>query len=129
MKRATDGNEPLAVGDLTRKGQFGAHTTTNTRYLRLQLRSKSGSGTKRDEVAVIDSPGIRDLYLKDVDPRVLRHAFPEIELAAQKCQFRNCCHDEKQMGCGVQQGIADGIIEQSRLRSYFHMVASCRRGR
>lgn len=128
------GAEGLEVGALTKKGGFGAHTTTNSRLLRLP--ASNGGAKEGSEATVIDSPGIRDLHLWHMHHRSLLRAFPEIEAAALKCQYRNCRHDEGQKGCAVRRNLRSGEVHgegsggimPSRLQSYFDLLAECEEG-
>jgi ribosome biogenesis GTPase len=66
---------------------------------------------------VIDSPGIRELSLWDIDDGDLEDTFKDIGQLAHSCKYRNCAH-ESEPGCAVQQAIEVGLLEASRLKSY-----------
>jgi len=80
---------------------------------------------------ILDSPGLRELQLWLDDFRhssssaqslvnVVDRAFPEIELLAAQCAFRDCSHTAEP-GCAVQSALASGEIENGRWRSYLKL--------
>ncbi|HYR30172.1 MAG TPA: ribosome small subunit-dependent GTPase A, partial [Thermoanaerobaculia bacterium] len=76
---ALDSTLQLATRTLHRKRATGRHTTTaSTLY-------DFGGGTY-----LIDTPGIREFGLWDLDRESLRDYFPEFEEAAELCRFTNC---------------------------------------
>ncbi|MEM1436351.1 MAG: ribosome small subunit-dependent GTPase A [Pseudomonadota bacterium] len=83
----------------------GRHTTTHR-----SLHVLSGGGL------VLDSPGIRELQLTSLDSG-LEAAFDDIEALAATCRFRDCEHGAEP-GCAVQAAIAEGTLDERRLRSF-----------
>jgi ribosome biogenesis GTPase len=84
----------------------GRHTTSFSSLLRL-----SGGGY------VIDTPGIREYTLWELDPSDLDSHFPEIARFAAECRFSNCAH-RHEPGCAVKAAAADGRIPARRFASY-----------
>jgi ribosome biogenesis GTPase len=84
----------------------GRHTTTYSSLLRL-----SGGGY------VIDTPGIREYTLWELDPADLDSHFPEIARFAAECRFSNCAH-RQEPDCAVKAAAADGRIPARRFASY-----------
>jgi len=66
---------------------------------------------------LIDTPGIRELGIIDIDPRELGDFFPEIRDRRQNCKFYNCRHINEP-GCAILKALEDGEIESSRYNSY-----------
>jgi len=97
-----------AVGAVGERG--GRHTTTDPRLLPLP-----GGG------AVVDTAGVRTLFLPPVEPGELVEAFPEIAAAAPACRFRDCRH-VGEAGCAVP-----GQVPASRLESYRRLAESLTR--
>ncbi len=97
-----------SIGDVSRHG-LGRQTTTAGRLYRI------GSGF------LIDSPGISEFGLGDVDPKTLAQAFPEMREPAESCRFADCSHLQEP-DCGVQAAIADGRVAASRYGSYRKML-------
>lgn len=86
----------------------GRHTTT-----RRELFMLPGGGL------LIDTPGMRELGLfEEGDGRAA--VFPDIEALAQGCRYRDCHHGDEPR-CAVRQAVADGVLEEGRLRSYLKL--------
>ncbi|MCO5936810.1 ribosome small subunit-dependent GTPase A [Mucilaginibacter sp. RB4R14] len=66
---------------------------------------------------IIDTPGIRELGVIDIEKEVLSHFFPEMRQRMNKCRFNNCRHINEP-GCAVLQALEDGDISLSRYDSY-----------
>mmetsp|Transcript_15443 Transcript_15443/g.23310 ORF Transcript_15443/g.23310 Transcript_15443/m.23310 type:complete len:372 (-) Transcript_15443:109-1224(-) len=97
----------LPVGELSKKGHYGTHTTSTTRLYHLQ---EGGS--------VIDSPGIRDFGLLHLKKDTILAGYKEIATASTQCKYRDCTHMEGQMGCAVLKAVERGEIAPTRLNSY-----------
>jgi ribosome biogenesis GTPase / thiamine phosphate phosphatase len=66
---------------------------------------------------IIDTPGIRELGVIDIEKQVLSHFFPEMRERMHDCRFHNCRHINEP-GCAVLAALEDGEIELSRYESY-----------
>lgn len=66
---------------------------------------------------LIDTPGIRELGIIDIEPQELGDFFPEIRNRRHNCKFHNCRHINEP-GCAVLQAVENGEIESSRYDSY-----------
>jgi ribosome biogenesis GTPase len=77
----------LRTGEVEYKGK---HTTTSSTLHELP-----------NETRIIDTPGIREFGLFGVDPRELRHFFPEFEEHAVQCNFNDCTHTHEPV-CAVR---------------------------
>jgi len=66
---------------------------------------------------IIDTPGIRELGVIDIEKQELSHFFPEMRALMNKCRFDNCRHINEP-GCAVLEAVENGEIEQSRYESY-----------
>lgn len=98
------------VSDATGKGQ---HTTTTARLYHLP--GNDGN--------LIDSPGIREFGLWQIEKTQLTNGFREFIDYAGQCKFRNCLH-VNEPGCAVQQAVKDEKISASRLDSYQRILES-----
>jgi ribosome biogenesis GTPase len=67
--------------------------------------------------AVIDTPGMREFGLVDIDERELSHYFPEMRALMAGCQFNDCRH-VNEPGCAVKAALEDGSIHPERYISY-----------
>ena len=84
----------------------GMHTTTFAQMYDLQ---EGGS--------VIDTPGMRELGLVNMEKEELAQYFPEMRTQMQHCQFNNCQHINEP-GCAVKAAVEKGIISEARFFSY-----------
>jgi ribosome biogenesis GTPase len=92
-----------AVSDWSDKGQ---HTTTFAEMYTLPFGGY-----------LIDTPGIRELGIIDIEQQELGHFFPEIRGRMNDCRFHNCRHINEP-GCAVLEAVENGEIEPSRYDSY-----------
>jgi len=66
---------------------------------------------------LIDTPGIRELGIIDIDKQELSHFFPEMRALLNQCRFNSCRHINEP-GCAVIKAVENGEIELSRYESY-----------
>jgi ribosome biogenesis GTPase / thiamine phosphate phosphatase len=103
---ALDASLQLATNTLHRKRGTGRHTTSaSTLY-------DFGDGTY-----LIDTPGIREFGLWDLDRESLRDYFPEFEEAAELCRFTDCTHVHEP-DCAVKERVAQGELNRARYETY-----------
>jgi ribosome biogenesis GTPase len=108
---AIDATLDLATNTLHRKRGTGRHTTTaSTLY-------DFGGGTY-----LIDTPGIREFGLWDLDRDTLRDYFPEFEQPAELCRFTNCTHVHEP-DCEVKDRVEAGEINRARYETYARLWA------
>lgn len=101
----------LRIGDVSRVTQKGRHTT---RYAEL-LELNSGGW-------VVDTPGIRQLELWDVQPLEVEGYFVEFRPFVPLCKFPNCLHLHEDH-CAVIKAVRDDLISRTRYESYLRMIA------
>lgn len=89
-----------------RNDDKGRHTTTSRALFRLP----SGG-------LIIDTPGMRELGIAHAD---LAKSFSDIDQLAEACKFRDCTHHFEPK-CAVQEAVADGILSNERLESYWKL--------
>ena len=98
----------LATKELHRRGT-GRHTTTaSTLY-------DFGGGTY-----LIDTPGIREFGLWDLDRTSLRDYFPEFEQPSESCRFNDCSHVHEP-DCEVKQLVEAGELNRARYDTYVRL--------
>lgn len=96
----------IKIGDLSTLKQ-GKHTTTNARLYHIpQLHG-----------SIIDSPGMREFPLWQLELATLAYGFIEFRPYLQDCKFRNCTHNHEP-NCGLLNAVSAGKISQIRLSSY-----------
>jgi ribosome biogenesis GTPase len=98
------------IGAISEAKGLGKHTTTVTKLYHLA----SGGD-------LIDSPGIRQFQLANIDSKQLLNCFPELEKMSHNCKFRNCTHINEK-GCALIEAIAQGLISQQRFESYLTLL-------
>jgi ribosome biogenesis GTPase / thiamine phosphate phosphatase len=103
---ALDESLQLATNTLHRKRATGRHTTSaSTLY-------DFGGGTY-----LIDTPGIREFGLWDLNRDTLRDYFPEFEAPAELCRFTNCTHVHEP-NCEVKERVEAGELNAARYETY-----------
>ena len=70
--------------------------------------------------AVIDTPGMRELGLVNIEKEELAQYFPEMRAKMIHCQFNNCQHINEP-GCAVKQAVEKGVITEARFYSYLDL--------
>ncbi len=73
--------------------------------------------------AVIDTPGVREFGLVDLDKQELSHYFPEMRERLNQCRFNNCLHINEP-GCAIKEAVEQGEIYEERYASYFNILES-----
>jgi ribosome biogenesis GTPase / thiamine phosphate phosphatase len=91
----------------------GRHTTTHRQLILLP----SGG-------LLMDTPGMRELQLWDVDEGV-EETFSDVDQLATACRFPDCEH-ETEPGCAVRAAIAEGRLASERLASYQKLLGELR---
>src|SRR5690606_3686835 len=71
----------IATQEISDNSELGKHTTSNSKYFHLP----SGG-------ALIDSPGVREFSLGDIDTSMLAQGYTEFKPYLSQCKFRNCTH-------------------------------------
>lgn len=72
---------------------------------------------------LIDSPGIREFGLWQVDTRLIAEGFIDFRPYLGHCKFRDCSH-QAEPGCALRTAVTDGHLNQQRLDNYFAIIAS-----
>jgi ribosome biogenesis GTPase / thiamine phosphate phosphatase len=100
----------LRVGDVSHVTQKGRHTTRYSELLELQ----TGGW-------VVDTPGIRQLELWDVQPVEVEGYFVEFTPFVPRCKFPDCLHLYED-GCAVRLALQHDMISATRYESYLRMI-------
>ncbi|WP_304067988.1 ribosome small subunit-dependent GTPase A [Pedobacter glucosidilyticus] len=96
----------LRTGEISDWSDMGKHTTTFAEMFELPFGGK-----------LIDTPGIRELGIADIEPEELAHFFPEMRSRMHGCKFHNCVHINEP-GCAILKALDEGEIEPTRYDSY-----------
>lgn len=95
------------VSDWSGKGQ---HTTTFAEMHDLP-----------DGGAIIDTPGVKEFGLIDIEKEELAHYFPEMRARMNDCKFNNCLHINEP-GCAIKQAVNEGTISVERYANYMTIM-------
>lgn len=96
----------LKTGEISEWSDKGKHTTTFAEMIDLSFGGK-----------LIDTPGIRELGIVDIEQGELAHFFPEMRARLNACRFHNCRHINEP-GCVVIDAVQSGDIQSTRYDSY-----------
>jgi ribosome biogenesis GTPase len=96
----------LKTGEISDWSDKGKHTTTFAEMFQLPFGGY-----------LIDTPGIRELGVFDIEKQELGRLFPEIRKLMGNCRFHNCRHINEP-GCAVLDALDKGELESSRYDSY-----------
>jgi ribosome biogenesis GTPase len=99
-----------SVSEVSNFADKGVHTTTFAEMFDLP---KGGT--------VIDTPGIKELGLAEIEETELSHYFPEMRQFLGECKFNNCLHLDEP-GCIIRAAVDEGAIHLSRYQSYLSML-------
>lgn len=100
----------LATGSISTFSGKGIHTTTFAEMFSMD-----------ENTFIIDTPGIKELGMIDMDKEEISHYFPEMRDLLGSCRFHNCVHINEP-GCAVKKQVEEGDIAISRYLNYLGMV-------
>ena len=100
----TDGQ--LRVGAVSRKYEKGRHTTTAAVSIPVDEHS-----------SVVDSPGLREFAIWELDANELPWYFEEFTSFIEQCHYTPCTHTHEP-GCAVKGAVEKGLIDEGRYESY-----------
>ena len=90
----------------------GRHTTTHLEMFPLQTGG-----------AIIDTPGIREFGLWNVETDDLALFFPEMRPFVGACKFGLDCQHDQEPGCAIRRAVTSGEISPYRYQSYLKLKA------
>ncbi len=96
---------PLSVAHLK-----GIHTTTFAEMYELNFGG-----------FIIDTPGIKEFGLIDLDPSKIAERYPEMRAIMHKCKYHNCTHIHEP-GCAVKEAVENGKISEIRYYNYLRII-------
>jgi ribosome biogenesis GTPase len=110
LNRIAPGAAQQRTAEVSNFANKGVHTTT---YAEMFMVAPA--------TFVIDTPGIKELGLMDIQDGELGHYFPEMRDLLGACRFHNCIHTHEP-GCAVREAVESGAIADSRYYSYLSML-------
>ncbi|MCH6235992.1 ribosome small subunit-dependent GTPase A [Cognataquiflexum rubidum] len=99
-----------ATKEISKFSAKGVHTTTFAEMFEIE-----GGGY------LIDTPGIKEFGILDIDEFELSHYFPEFRKYLGQCRYNNCQH-LNEPGCVVLQKLEEGFIHPYRYDSYVNIL-------
>ncbi len=91
----------------------GRHTTTHLEMFPLAFGG-----------AIIDTPGIREFGLWEVEQDDLALFFPEMRSLVGTCRFGLDCQHDEEPGCAIRKAVNGGQISPYRYQSYLKLKAA-----
>lgn len=110
---ALSGTRSIETQAIREDDAKGRHTTTSRQLHILP-----------EGCAVLDTPGIRELQLTDVESGVAE-VFSDLHALSTQCRFNDCRH-ETEPGCAVLAAIEAGEVDTVRLARWRKLVAEDR---
>lgn len=101
----------IATGAISEISELGKHTTSNSKYYHLP----SGG-------ALIDSPGVREFSLGDINAAEIARGYTEFRPYLAKCKFRNCTHKDTPY-CAIINAVDEGCISRKRYENFIRLCA------
>ena len=102
----------IRIGELSSASGLGKHTTSVTILYHL---SQSGS--------IIDSPGVREFGLGNVNLETLALGFVEFRPLLGQCKFKDCQH-QQEPECAIKRAVSNGEISPLRYASFLRLTKS-----
>ncbi|MCD9014969.1 ribosome small subunit-dependent GTPase A [Parachryseolinea silvisoli] len=99
------------VGDISSSSEKGTHTTTFAEMFQLDERT-----------FVIDTPGVKEWGLVDIQRQELSDYFPEMRDRRLGCKFGARCIHVSEPKCAVLDAVQSGAIAPSRYQNYLGML-------
>ena len=103
-------DQKIKTGEISTVHNKGMHTTTFSEMISLP-----GGGY------LIDTPGIKGFGTIEMADAEISHYFRELFKYSEECRFNNCTH-RHEPGCAVIQAVNDGLISESRYKSYLSIL-------
>ena len=100
------------VSEISSSSEKGMHTTTFAEMFRIG-----------DDTFVIDTPGIKEWGLVDMNEQELSDYFPEMRDRRLNCKFGSRCLHINEPKCAIVSAVEKGEIALSRYESYLSMIA------
>jgi ribosome biogenesis GTPase len=100
----------LKTGKISEKWGKGMHTTTFATMFQILENS-----------FIIDTPGIKEFMLLQVEPEEVSGYFRDIKIFAEGCQFNNCLH-QNEPNCAVKNAVEHTQIAATRYENYLNII-------
>lgn len=114
LSNAILGREVRRTAEVREKDRRGIHTTVGSIML-----STPGGGY------LVDTPGLREFGIWDLEPEELDGYFVEFQDYLQNCRYIPCTHTHEPE-CAVRNAVEQGLIDEGRYASYLAIFESLR---
>ena len=104
----------LRTGDISEYHQKGKHVTTFAEMTELPFGG-----------FVIDTPGIKEFGMLDIEPNEVSHYFREMRGLVNECKFNNCLHVNEPK-CAVKKALEERKISEERYKNYLNILEDCK---
>jgi ribosome biogenesis GTPase len=101
----------LKTMPVSRVHSKGVHTTTFATMYKLSFGG-----------FIIDTPGIKEFGLFELDPRTLAERYPEMRELMHQCKYTNCTHLHEP-GCAVKEALKKGLLSRQRYEGYLRIMS------
>jgi ribosome biogenesis GTPase len=108
LLNALAGSVLMDTGAIRESDDRGRHTTTHRELFCLP-----------GGALLVDTPGMRELGLLDVD-EALDASFEDVTALFPQCRFGNCTH-VNEPGCAILAGLESGALSEERWRAYLKL--------
>lgn len=105
-------NREIRIGNTSQKWSKGTHTTTHAELYPID-----------NETYFIDTPGLREFGLLDIDEEELSHYFKEMIPFLSDCKYSKCTHLHEPQ-CAVKSAVEAGKIHPKRYNNYVQIFES-----
>ena len=106
------GNEVLETNTVSRKTERGRHTTTESRFFKLE----------NDTTFIVDTPGFSTLDFPRLSQKKdLDSLFPDFTKYLENCKFRDCIHINEP-NCAIKLAVENGELPQERYNFYIYSM-------
>jgi ribosome biogenesis GTPase len=100
------------TGDISGYSEKGTHTTTFAEMFQLD-----------DRTFVIDTPGVKEWGVVDMNDQELSDYFPEMRDLRNDCKYGSRCLHLEEPGCVIIPAVQRGDIALSRYESYLSILS------
>jgi len=100
----------LRVNRVNEKTGKGKHTTTHLEMFSLDFGGQ-----------IVDTPGMREFGMWEVDGSDLVFLFPEMRSYVGKCRFGLDCRHLREPGCAIRKAVEIGKVHPMRYQSYLRL--------
>lgn len=106
------GQLKLRTGEVSQYSSKGTHTTTFAQMF-----------SPEPNLRIIDTPGIKEWGLAEIEGYELSHHFPEFRNYIPQCHFHTCTHTHEPI-CAVREAVELGQVSMQRYKSYLSMLSN-----